>query len=296
MNENILKNLAWNAGNYMKFETERPQTWCTGCGNFGIQNALKRALVLEGFDQKNVLFCFDVGCSGNGADKIEGYSLHGLHGRVISLAAGAALANENIKVISFGGDGATFSEGPGHLIHAVRSNYPMIFVHHNNENFGLTTGQASSLTKKGAKMNASPDGVFLDPINTMDFVLGLKPSFVARGFSGDIDYLTELFRKALRHDGFAYLEVLQSCPTYNRDTPEHWYADRVKHIEDAKNYDSSDIWQARKLVEDLNDEIYTGVIFEDKSKMNFLRAIPNRKNTKTVLKDEVKRYGISEFL
>lgn len=296
MNENILKNLAEKSKDYLKFETERTQTWCSGCGNFGIQNALKRALTLEGIEQKNVLFCFDVGCSGNGADKIDGYTLHGLHGRVISLAAGAALANDNIKVISFGGDGATFSEGPGHLIHAVRSNYPMIFVHHNNENFGLTTGQASSLTRKGAKMNASPDGVFLDPINTMDFVLGLKPSFVARGFSGDIDYLTELFRKALRHDGFAYLEVLQSCPTYNKETPEHWYAERVKHIEDAKNYDSSDIWQARKIMQDLNDEIYTGVIFEDKSKVNFLKMIPNRKNVKTVLKDEVKKYSVREFL
>src|SRR3989339_361246 len=99
MDKNILQKLAENGEKYMQFETDRMITWCGMCGNFGVQNALKRALTLENISRNEVLFCYDIGCSGNGSDKIEGYTIHGLHGRVISLAAGAAIANSRIKVI-----------------------------------------------------------------------------------------------------------------------------------------------------------------------------------------------------
>ena len=88
----------------------------------------------------------DVGCHGNGSDKIQGYRAHGLRGRVIPCASGAKLANMSLHVIAVGGDGGTFSEGISHLVHAIRCNYPITFVLHDNGNYGLTTGQASSLT------------------------------------------------------------------------------------------------------------------------------------------------------
>ncbi|MFA6305452.1 MAG: thiamine pyrophosphate-dependent enzyme [Candidatus Gracilibacteria bacterium] len=276
------------------FGIKNVPTWCPGCGNFMIQSALKNALVSEGFSPKNTVMVFDVGCNGNGADKIEGNTVHGLHGRAISLAAGAAIANSGMKVIASSGDGATFSEGPGHLIHAIRNNYPMIFILHNNENYGLTTGQASALTKKGAKMNASPDGVYLEPINAMRFVLSLHPSFAARTFSGDIAHMTAIFKEALKHDGFAFVEVLQSCPTYNRATPESWYKERVKYLKE--DHDASDILAAGRLADDLEKEIYLGIFYKDSSRESFLKMIPNRKNVKTVLKDEVKGYNAVEYL
>lgn len=288
--------LAEKSKQYLKYENDEMSTWCGGCGNFAVQNALKRALVLENIEPKNVVMVFDVGCNGNGADKIEGFTVHGLHGRTISLAAGMSVCDPKIKIIASGGDGATFSEGPNHLIHAVRNNYPMIFIHHNNENYGLTTGQPSALTKCGAKMNSAPDGVVLEPINSLDFVLSLKPSFVARAFSGEVDHMTEVFQAALKHDGFAFVEILQACPTYNKATPEHWYSERVKFIESLKNYDNSDIWQARKIVQDLEKDIYLGLLYEDKNKKSFLNLLPNRENVKTVLTEEVKHYDVSAFL
>ena len=216
--------------------------------------------------------------------------MHGLHGRVISVAAGAALANQNVKVIAFGGDGGTFSEGVNHLVHAIRNNYPVLFIHHNNENYGLTVGQASSTTRCGAVMNGAPGGVVIPPINTLQFVLSLDPSFVARGFSGEVNHLTEIFRSALNHKGFAYVEVLQACPTYNKLTPDAWYAEKVKFVEDLKKYDRHDIWQARKIVEDMEKEIYLGLIYENKNKSDFLSLQKNRKGLKTSLVDEVKNY------
>lgn len=293
-----LKALADRKDEYMKYESNQALTWCEGCGNFPIQKALERALVLEGLKTSDVLLCFDIGCHGNGSDKIAGmggYTLHGLHGRIVSAAAGAALANPRIKVIAEAGDGGTFSEGPGHLIHAVRSNYPMLFILHNNENYGLTTGQASATTRKGHPMNGSPDGVVVDPINTCEFVLGLGPSFVARSFSGDVNHMTDILRAGLRHNGFAFVEILQTCPTYNLATPQSWYWDKVRHLEEVKGYDSSDVDMAREAARDLEKEIKIGVLYQDKNSVNFLDRLPARKGIKTALVDEVKPFDVGKL-
>ncbi len=296
MQKNNLNKLAHLAGDYIKYETDKTLTWCSNCGNYAIQNALMRALVLEGFKKEDFLLCFDIGCNGNGSDKIEAWTLHGLHGRVLPMAVGCALANQKIKVIASAGDGGTFSEGVNHLVHAVRNDYPIIFIHHNNENYGLTVGQASALTRRGAKMNGTPGEVTIPPVNSLDFVLSLDPSFVARSFSGETEHITEMFRLALRHKGFAFVEILQACPTYNRMTSDAWYAERIKFIEDIKSYDKTDIWQARKIVQDMEKEIWLGLLYENKKKKNFIETYPFRKDRKTSLTEEVQFQDISEFL
>lgn len=303
IDKKIVDQLIDHAMDYVRFETDKKITWCGNCGNYGIQNALMRALVLERMGIKDFLLCFDVGCSGNGADKIEAYTIHGLHGRVLPLAGGCSLANPDIKIIAEAGDGATFSEGVNHLVHAVRSNYNMMFIHHNNENYGLTTGQASACTRVGVRMNGTPDGVVVTPINTLDFVLSLKPSFVARGFSGEVDEMTELFRAGLRHKGFAFIEVLQACPTYNRATPDAWYAGRVRPVAGLKGYDRADIWAARRLVSDLpagqagmEEKIYTGILYEDLTKRDFLSLQKSREGAVTTLVDEVRSYDVSGLM
>lgn len=290
-----LKKLAEKSAEYVNFQTDKKMTWCGGCGNYGIQNALMRALVLEDFKRRDILMCFDVGCSGNESDKFEAYTIHGLHGRVIPMAAGAAMANRKIKVIASAGDGATFSEGVNHLVHGVRNDYPILFIHHNNENYGLTTGQASALTPCGQKMTGTPGEVVLNPINSLDFVLTLGPSFVARGFSGEVDQMTEIFRAALKHKGFAFVEVLQSCPTYNKATPDDWYASRVKSIESLKGYDRTDIWQARKIVQDQEKNIYTGVLYLDERRKDYMSLQKSREGIKSELVDEVRHCDVHKL-
>lgn len=294
--------LTEKAKQVVSFESDdRKITWCGNCGNYGIQNAIKRALVLEGLDRNDFILCFDVGCSGNGSDKFEANTIHGLHGRVLSLAAGVKIANHKLKVIASAGDGATFSEGVNHLVHSVRNDYPILFIFHNNENYGLTTGQASSCTPKGAKMNGSPYGVLVEPLNTMDFVLSLNPTFVARGYSGEVDQMTKLIQQGLNHNGFAFIEILQACPTYNRETPDEWYAERVNDVASLEGYDPTDIWQARKLVEfkDPNDEnhkIHTGLIYHKPRAQDFVSMQVGRENITTSLVEEVKAVDISNLI
>ncbi len=277
-------------------ESDEKLTWCGGCGNYKIQNSLKRALTLEKLGIQDVVMCFDVGCNGNGSDKMGGYTFHGLHGRVIPLASGCALANPDLTVIASAGDGATFSEGVNHLIHAVRNNYDMVFLNHNNSLYALTTGQPSATTRKGRSYNSAPDGVYLDPLNPLELVLSLRPSFVARTFSGDAQHMTKTFQEAINHDGFAFVEILQACPTYNKETPQKWFWDRIRFVDDLKDYDPTDLWAAQKLALDIEKEIYLGLIYHDPKKPSFMEVLPNRKGITTKPVDEVKHYNISKLL
>ncbi len=281
---------------YLAFESPNIHTWCSGCGDLGILNAIVRALVLENIAPHECLLCFDVGCNGNASDKITANTIHGLHGRVTSLAAGCAIGNDSLPIIATGGDGATFSEGINHLVHSIRNNYNMVFVCHNNSNYGLTTGQASATTRKGQVMNGTPGEVVSEPLNPAEIVLSLNPSFVARGFSGDVEHLTDLIRKGLKHKGFAFIEVLQVCPTYNKATPQSWYWPRLKKVEEIENYDNTDIWQARKIASDLDNQIAIGLLYHNPNKGEFLSIQQNRQNRKTPLVDEVNAFDISKLM
>ena len=292
----LLKSLADRKDLYQEIEDVKEAcTWCDWCGNYSIQKALIRALTLENIRPYECLLCYDVGCSGNGSDKIGAYTLHGLHGRVISLASGAALANPRMKVIAMGGDGATFSEGVGHLVHAVRSNYPVVFIHHNNENYALTTGQASGTTRKDQPMNGSPDGVVVDPLNPCEIVLTLGPSFVARAFSGDIKQMTKIFQEAINHNGFAFIDILQVCPTYNKATSNSWFRERIKDVKDLKDYDPANLELAKKTAQDLENEIAVGILYRT-DKPEFTERLRSRQGKKTPLTEEVQNYDISSQL
>lgn len=259
-------------------------TWCDGCGDYGIWTATKRALVESGLHPWQVQLCYDVGCNGNGSDKILGYRFHGLHGRVLPFAAGAKIANMNVPVIAFGGDGASFSEGIGHLAHTVRSNYPITFVLHNNGNYGLTTGQASSLTWQDKKMNASPNGIPEQTLQSMDFVFSLEPTFVARGFSGNIPQMTEILKAAMRHRGFAFVDFLQACPTYNYFATHDYLLERCYVPE---NHDTSDFKAARELAVNTHEKIATGILYQNEDVPNFFENLVPRQGKTTQLVDEV---------
>jgi 2-oxoglutarate ferredoxin oxidoreductase subunit beta len=247
--------------------------------------------IMESMQQQDTLLCFDIGCNGNGSDKIGGYRFHGLHGRVLPFAAGAAISNSRVSVIAFGGDGGTLGEGINHLINAVRNNYNFTFILHNNMNYGLTQGQSSATTRGETKTNSSPDGTQLEPIHVLHFVLGLKPSFVARTFSGDIKHMQKVIKQGIQHKGFSFIEILQSCPTYNKETPHEWYQQRVFDIDTLDGFDNTDLESAVKISEDLLENIATGVIYENKSKPTFNDIQLNRVGLLTELVDEVRNYS-----
>jgi 2-oxoglutarate ferredoxin oxidoreductase subunit beta len=256
---------------------------------------MKRALVLEQVAPCQTLLCFDIGCNGNGSDKIGGYRFHGLHGRVLPFACGASVANRQIKVVAFGGDGGTLGEGINHLISAVRGDYDMTFILHNNLNYGLTQGQASPTTKPEVPMNTSPDGITADPIHPMRFMLSLRPSFAARTFSGDVKHMTEVFQAGLQHRGFSFIVLIQSCPTYNKMTPHEWYQSRVKDVSQLGGYDATDYAVAAEHAEDLEEQIAIGVLYQNKAAKPFMDRQANRMEMRTELVDEVKNYSTAEL-
>lgn len=277
------------------YSVHAPCTWCEGCGDYGIWTAIKQALVQLKIHPHEVALAFDVGCHGNMSDKIAGYRIHGLHGRVIPLAAGIKLANPHLPVVAFGGDGATFSEGVNHLVHGIRSNYPIVFTLHNNENYGLTTGQASSLTWQNQPMNASPNGIPERTLNAMDFVFSLQPTFVARGFSGDIPMLVKIFVEAIQHDGFAFVDVLQACPTYNKFATHDWLLHRCYDVDDAGKYDRTNFKKARETALDTAKKIPCGILYQEKDTPSFYNRLVPRQGVDTTPVEEVKRYDITKF-
>ncbi len=280
---------------FSDYFSENLYNWCTNCGNYGIHAAVKRAFVSENIAPRDTLLCFDIGCHGNGSDKIGGYRFHGLHGRVIPFACGASVANRQINVVAFGGDGGTLGEGINHLIAGIRGNFDITFVLHNNLNYGLTLGQPSATTKEGVKMTAAPDGITSDPLHPMRLVLSLNPSFAARTFSGDIGHMTKIFTAGFAHKGFSFIEVLQSCPTYNHMTPHEWYQTRVKDVSKIKSYNANDYATAVEVAEDLENQIAIGVLYQNPKSVPFMDRQANRLKIKTELVDEVKSFSTKKL-
>jgi len=276
--------------NLQDYNTDIKNTWCPGCGNFAIHMALKKALVDLGKHPREVVMVFDIGCNGNGADKIEGFRVKGLHGRAIPLAVGCHLANRKMTVIADAGDGGVLHEGIDHLIHAVRSNYDITLLIHNNESFSLTTGQITATTKKNKPMYAFPDGKTEGDINIGELVLSLNPSFYARGFSGDPNGLSEIIKAGIKHKGFSVIEIVQTCPTYSPENSLDFLKSKMINV-----VSTDDISKALKRVTN-KEKLYTGVIYQNKKIKDYYSNLKNRKDKKSELVNEVKNYSISSIL
>ena len=272
------------------YNTAVKNTWCPGCGNFNIHIALKKALVELKKEPSEVVFSFDIGCNGNGGDKIEGFRVKGLHGRSIPFAVGAHLANRKMTVIADIGDGGCLHEGIDHLIHAIRSNYDITVLIHNNQNFALTTGQITSTSPKGKKMYAFPDGKTEGYINIGELVLSLSPSFYAKGYSADPNQLTEIIKQGIKHKGFSVIEIVQVCPTYNKENSVEFLNSKIKKVESTSNIDT-----ARKYVTD-SKSINTGIIYQNKEIKDYYSNLKNRKGKKTELVEEVKNGSVTNIL
>jgi 2-oxoglutarate ferredoxin oxidoreductase subunit beta len=282
---------------YQDYNAPVQPTWCGGCGDYGIWAALKMALVELNIAPHEVVLCFDIGCNGNMNDKIAGYRIHGLHGRVLPVATAAKIANPNMIVIASGGDGATYSEGVGHFIHTLRNEYPITFLVHDNENYGLTTGQSSSTTRQDIPMNASPDGNSGKTMNPLELALSLDPSFMAQGFAGDMKRLTEILKLAILHQkenrGTGFVNILQPCPTYNRTTTQSWYMERIKNVADEHDVTNKDA--ARILAQKTSQDIPIGVLYKNPEAKCYLDRLTYRTSGKTIV-EEVGRCDVTPIL
>lgn len=194
--------------------TERlPHVWCPGCGIGIALGALLRAMVKVKIDVDKTVIVSGIGCSGRVAGYVNMDSFHTTHGRAIPFAIGLKLANPELNVIVFSGDGDLFAIGGNHILHAARRNHDMLIVCVNNYNYGMTGGQHGPTTPTMAYTSTTPYGNPERPMNLPHFMISLNTPFVARWTVAHPRRLLSCFEKALVRKGLRFVEVLAPCPT-----------------------------------------------------------------------------------
>lgn len=245
--------------------TKNEITWCPGCPNFMILASVKKAieeLINAGEKQENFAMVTDIGCHAKIFDYINISGIYGLHGRALPTALGITLANPKLRTLAFMGDGATYSEGMSHFIHAGRFNPNLTLIVHDNQSFSLTTGQPTPTSQKGYVSKASPFGLDETPFNPIKLALASGTGFIARCNARDIAHTAEILVKAINHKGFAFVEIIQDCLIFNKDMNAK---DKMMY----KVKDNFDLKIAESLADEWNynskeGKIALGVLYQKK--------------------------------
>ena len=245
--------------------TYAQNTWCPGCGNFAILNAIKSVLtelLAEGLSLENVVLVSGIGCHAKIVDYINVNSFYSIHGRVVAAAEGIKLGNPKLKVIGFAGDGDAYGEGIEHLIFAAKRNIDITMIIHNNRVYGLTTGQYTPTSPLGFRGRSTPQGTVELPINPLELMLASGATYLARGTSHGIELLKKIFKEAIIHKGFSLVDVLQVCVTYF-----NMYEYYDKHVYELNGHDPADYNQALNKIKewDYNREaqIAIGTVYKN---------------------------------
>ncbi|MCL4338705.1 thiamine pyrophosphate-dependent enzyme [Patescibacteria group bacterium] len=236
-------------------------TWCPGCGDFGIWASIKGALAKLGYSPEEMAVVFGIGCSGNMNDFLWVDSFHALHGRAVPNAVGIKIANHKLPVLAIAGDGDCYGEGGNHLIHACRGNHDITILVHDNRVYGLTTGQVAPTGLKGFKAKSTPQGVIEVPVNPVALAITQGATYVAQGFAGDINHLTDLIVEGVKHKGLSLVNVFQPCVTFNHVTTYAWYRERLYKLT-VQNHDPKDMKKALDKSLELDAHIPIGLIYK----------------------------------
>lgn len=239
---------------------QEPQpTWCPGCGDFAVLKALKGAMAEVGRTPDEILLVTGIGCSGKLNSYFESYGFHTLHGRSLPVARGAKLANPDVEVIAAGGDGDGYGIGGNHFMHSARENHDMVYIVFNNEVFGLTKGQSSPTSPKGHTSKTQPSGVAKDPIRPLSMGLASGASFIARTAAVNPNQAQEILVDAINHDGFAHIDFLTQCPTWNKDARQYVPYTDVQQSEDY-DFDLTDRRAAADMMAETEEKLYEGTV------------------------------------
>jgi len=257
------------------FNSTDPVAWCPGCGNFGIQAALKTALVKLGRKPQELLLVSGIGQAAKMPHYIKANFFNGLHGRALPAAAAAKIANRELTVIVTTGDGDCYGEGGNHFIHNIRRNSDITVIVHDNQIYGLTKGQASPTSEPGMRTKIQPGGVILAPFPPLETALALGCGFVARGYAAEKEHLADLILAGIAHKGFSLIDVLQPCISFNKLNTFDWYGKRVYKV--GPEHDSASKAAALALAEQ-RDRLPIGVIYSkprpDYGELSGLDALP----------------------
>jgi len=280
--------------NNEQYNTRIKPNWCLGCGNFGLFLALKQAFSQLNLSPDEVCLTYDVGCSSNMAGFMNTYGFNSLHGRSLATGVGISLASQ-LPVISIAGDGGAYGEGLNHFIASCRADFNLTFIVSNNQLYSLTTGQASPTTFRNKKTKSTPYGLIEKPFNPLTSAIVNHASFVSRGFTGNIKHLTSLIIKAIHHPGFALIDVLSPCATWNKkEQPFSWYQEKVYQLK-KEGYPFN---KALELAQEQPKKLPIGIFYQEKrsSYQSCLPEIKQQPLNKQVIKNINIQKLIKEFI
>jgi len=221
--------------------TYAENTWCPGCGNFGILNAFKKAvrrLEDEGVQRRDIAITAGIGCHAKIFDYLDLSGFYSIHGRSMATAQGMKLANPRLKVVAFAGDGDAYGEGIAHMVFAAKRNADITVIVHNNGIYGLTTGQYTPTSKKGFRGPSTPEGSVEEPFSPLALMLSAGATFAGRGYPGRLDHLADVLARAISHEGFSVVDVLQPCVSFN-NTYERYNASVVEIDETPGSFEDA---------------------------------------------------------
>lgn len=254
--------------------------WCPGCGNFKILDALKRALTELDLKPEKLVIVSGIGQAAKMPHYVRTNVFNGLHGRAIPAATGIKTANPELTVIAEGGDGDMYGEGGNHFLHAIRRNSDITNIVHNNMVYALTKGQASPTSTIGFATPVQVGGVTEEPFNAIAVAIAQDASFVARAFSGDEDQTTDVIKEAIAHRGYALVDILQNCVSFNKVNTYQWFKENTYYLEDS--HDPSDRIEAFKRATE-KGKLPLGIFYRNPDKPCFEDTVPAYHKSRTPL-------------
>ncbi|MFO8078583.1 MAG: thiamine pyrophosphate-dependent enzyme [Thermoplasmatota archaeon] len=253
--------------------------WCPGCGNFSILPTLKEAFSDLSLDPQQIVIASGIGQAAKTPQYINTHYFNGLHGRALPVATAIKAVNPTLTVIAESGDGDMYGEGGNHFIHTIRRNPDITNIVHNNMVYGLTKGQASPTSQQGFKTPVQTHGVILEPFNPLAVALSLGASFVARAYAADKKQTKNILKQAIQHPGYALVDILQPCVSFNKVNTYEWYKENTSYL---KDHDHQDKEQALKRSLQ-TDPLLLGIFYQNKKKKSFEQQHPIYTDNETPL-------------
>lgn len=240
--------------------------WCPGCGNFSILRSLKGALAELEIPPEELVVVTGIGQAAKIPHYFKTHFFNGLHGRTLPPATAIKVVNPELTVIAESGDGDMYGEGGNHFLHAIRRNPDITNIVHNNMVYGLTKGQASPTSQLGFRTPVQVKGVFLEPFNPLSLAITLGAPFVARAFAGDEERTKDILKMAISHKGYALVDILQHCVSFNKVNTFQWFKENTYYLDDSHDpEDRNEAFQASLQ----QDKLPLGVIYKCTEKKTF---------------------------
>ncbi|MBI5178311.1 MAG: 2-oxoacid:ferredoxin oxidoreductase subunit beta [Nitrospinae bacterium] len=244
------------------YKSDLRPVWCPGCGDYGVLNGVQQAFASLQVSLYNTVCVSGIGCSSRLPYFMKTYGFHSLHGRSLPVATGLKLANPELEVVVFGGDGDLFSIGGGHFPHVARKNTDLTCIMMDNHIYGLTKGQVSPTSNTGMVTATTPYGA-PDPasVNPLAYALIYGATFVAQAFSGSPKQLADIITQAIKHKGFSYVNVISPCLTFNKQDTFDFYKDAMAEL--PADHDKGNLVAALdKAFNPPTGKVYSGVFFQ----------------------------------